>query len=502
MATPKRRRHKTIAAYPELVLEWHPTKNAGLRPMDVRAGSGRKIWWVCRYDGSHHWLAQAKSRAALGTGCPFCAGKRLTKQASFAAVFPRLAREWHPTKNGALTPREVSFGSTEPVWWQCSRQSDHEWLASPGKRRGCPFCAGKRAAPSTCLAVLAPEIAREWHPTKNGTLTPHDVTVASSRTVWWQCVEGADHQWQALIKNRTLGGTGCPFCSRTRVSKATSLSAVAPWVAQQWHPTKNGTLTPSDIMPFSNRQVWWACPAHPDHAWQATPNARVRLGTACPFCTGQRVTRQSSLAAISPRIARQWHPSKNQGLEPSDVTPGSNLDIWWKCPRGPDHEWQATPAHRARTGCPFCAGRRVSQSNSLAALRPDLARRWHPTNNRALTPRDVSPGSTRRVWWKCPHGPDHEWEAQVGNAAALVSGCPFCTGKRVSVTNSLATLRPALAAEWHPTKNRLRPTEVTAGSNRKIWWKCPRGPRHEWRAAPASRVRSGCPFCAGKRRPR
>lgn len=40
--------------------------------------------------------------------------------------------------------------------------------------------------------------------------------------------------------------------------------------------------------------------------------------------------------------------------------------------------------------------------------------------------------------------------------------------------NDLATVNPDLAAEWHPSKNgSLLPSQITAGSNRKVWWICP-----------------------------
>ena len=38
--------------------------------------------------------------------------------------------------------------------------------------------------------------------------------------------------------------------------------------------------------------------------------------------------------------------------------------------------------------------------------------------------------------------------------------------------NDLATKRPDLATEWHPTKNGdLKPTDVAAGSEKKAWWR-------------------------------
>ena len=205
------------------------------------------------------------------------------------------------------------------------------------------------------------------------------------------------------------------------------------------------------------------------------------------------------LSESHPKLADEWHPDKNGDLAPDRVTAGSNKKVWWKCPTGPDHEWEAAVSDRTSgKGCPCCAGRQVSTTNSLVSLHPDLAVEWHPDNNGDLSPDQVVAGSSKKVWWKCPKGPDHEWKA------ALVSrtggnGCPCCAGYKVSITNSLASLHPDLATEWHPDKNGdLSPDQVTAGSHKKVWWKCAEGPDHEWESTIVNRARgSGCPCCAG-----
>ena len=63
--------------------------------------------------------------------------------------YPHLVKEWHPTKNGNLTPNNVTHGSHKKVWWLCSASTDHEWesevCARTAKGRGlCPFCTGRR----------------------------------------------------------------------------------------------------------------------------------------------------------------------------------------------------------------------------------------------------------------------------------------------------------------------------------------------------------------------
>ena len=174
-----------------------------------------------------------------------------------------------------------------------------------------------------------------------------------------------------------------------------------------------------------------------------------------------------SLAHLFPTLAAQWHAGRNGELTPFEVTRGSHFKVWWKCSKGRDHEWQATVLQRSQgKGCPFCRGLKVSVTNSLVRRFPALARQWHPTRNGALRREDVVAGSHRRVWWQCPKGSDHEWEAAVVQRSSGY-GCPFCRGTRVSRTNSLAARFSAVARQWHPTKNgKLRPDAVVWASDK------------------------------------
>lgn len=56
------------------------------------------------------------------------------------------------------------------------------------------------------------------------------------------------------------------------------------------------------------------------------------------------------------------------------------------------------------------------------------------------------------------------------------TGCPYCRGLRVSVTNSVAALLPDAARQWDTERNQTGPEQVVAGSNKKYWWRCEAGP--------------------------
>lgn len=409
-----------------LVKEWHPTKNVGLNPNDISPFSDKVVWWKCPKGEDHEWQAAVKTRSK-GHGCGVCAGRVVVKSNCLATLNPKLAAEWHPTKNGELTPYNVIPGSCKKVWWKCPKGHDHEWQAAVEWRSngtGCPICSNRKVVKSNCLATINPELSGEWHPTKNGEVTPENVTPESSKKVWWKCPEGDDHEWEARITDRAKG-RGCGVCASLVVVKSNCLATLNPDLAKEWHPSKNGTLTPYKVTSSSGKKVWWKCPKGDDHEWDAVIANRNK-GIGCPICSNQRVARSNSLGTVSPDLAKEWHSTKNGNLTPFDVLPSANIIVWWKCPKGDDHEWPAKLNNRYNgKGCPICSGHRVVYSNCLATLYPEIAEQWHPAKNGKLTPRDVPSGATRKVWWKCPKGDDHEWQATI-NHRTQGTGCPKC----------------------------------------------------------------------------
>lgn len=246
--------------YPELAEEWDIELNNGLTPDKVSYGSGYNAWWRCCH--GHAYQSTVNNRTHLNSGCPYCSNKKvLTGFNDLATRFPSIAEEWHPTKNdGKHTPETIVFGSHLKVWWKC-KTCGNEWETTISDRihgTGCPVCAGRDIKQGyNDFATNFPEIAAEWHPTRNENLQPSDVTSHSHRKVWW--VDKFGHEWKATIANRT-NGNGCPYCNNRKIlSGYNDLATIAPEVAREWHPTKNGELTPDMVFPKSGKKRFWKC---------------------------------------------------------------------------------------------------------------------------------------------------------------------------------------------------------------------------------------------------
>lgn len=352
--------------------------------------------------------------------------------------------------------------------------------------------AARRPPPGRSLAEAAPALAREWHRSRNAPLRPTNVFPKSNRRVWWQCRVGScRHEWQVAPCDRVQSETGCPACAGKVATARTSLAARYPALAREWHPTANRPIRPQELLPGSDKIVWWRCSKRKcRHEWKRAVKSRTGHASAsvpasgCPACARRVATPKTCLATCRPDVATQWHPTRNRGRTPEHVLPGSNLRVWWQCDvPSCSHEWQAAVMDRTRTrpgrraggnGCPACSGRVASSGNNLARTHPEVAREWHPTRNGQLRPADVTPASGRRVWWRCRHRAcSHEWEAVIANRTSHGTGCPDCANRVATPRTSLASLRPDVAREWHPTANPGRtPDQVRPGSNLRVAWRC------------------------------
>lgn len=628
------------STHPHLIEEWDYEQNKGITPQEFTAGSNRTVYWVCKQCG-HRWKTKISHRALRGTNCPVCAEKQRTqtktmttiaRRGSLIQTHPELAKEWDNERNGLLTPDMVTAGSNKQVFW-IGKECGHSWKATIANRvngNGCPICSGKEILLGyNDLATKFPEIATQWHPTLNGDLNVTDVPAGSEKKVWWLCPV-CKQAYQTSIYSRTSLKTNCPVCSnRTAVRGINDLATTHAEVAMQWHPTKNGTRQPYDVVAGCNDLIWWMC--EKGHEWQASVVSRVR-GRGCPVCakTLRPIVRQKtylkkngSLIKNYPNIAEQWHPTKNGDITPENITSGSSKIVWWMCEKG--HEWQATVNSRTRgNGCPVCAkeqatsypeqvlyfylsqvvnavnryklngkeldiflpklrvgieyngryyhenrakhdeeklhffiknGIRViviheenydmidgdtiyynskehdyisltwviehiikmlnlpmpdidfnrdrtkileryvikEKENSLATKYPWTIKEWDYERNGRLTPYLVSYGSKKKIHWKCPKC-GYRWESVAYTRKK--SGCPCCANKVVvKGVNDLMTTHPELTMEWDYEKNELTPAQVTYGSSQTVWWKCRFG--HSWKAQIKRRSKgASCPICA------
>lgn len=336
---------------------------------------------------------------------------------------PSIAKEWHPAKN-IKKPSEVSYTSSEKVWWigTCGHEWEAEVRARAERGTNCPFCSNVKILKGfNDLSTTHPEISKQWHPILNIILTADNAVAGSGKKAWWVCDKG--HEWESSIRKRTIEGMGCPFCANKSVIIGfNDLATIKPALAAEWNKSKN-VAQPTQYTTGSGFKAWWLGKC--GHEWQASINDRNR-GKGCPVCCGKViVVGFNDLEAVNPSLASEWHPRKNKALTPAMFTSHSRGKIWWlgKC----GHEWQATIINRSEgAGCHYCSNQKVLNGfNDLVTIKPDVAKKWHPTLNGKISPAQVGSNNIKKYWWLGTCG--HEWHGSIASVArSNREGCPKC----------------------------------------------------------------------------
>lgn len=199
------------------VVDWDYSKNKHT-PDYYTKGSGDKVWWKCHKCG-HEWKTAIVNRTRdYKNGCPACSNRILVKgKNDLLTTNPELAKEWDYEKNHDLLPTDIAQWSHAKVWWKCSK-CGYSYEATPSNRvfgKGCGCCAGRIVVPGiNDLATTRPDIAIDWHPTKNGDLKPTDVTKGRRDMIWWKC-HVCGHEWQDSLNHRNRG-RGCSICNKKK----------------------------------------------------------------------------------------------------------------------------------------------------------------------------------------------------------------------------------------------------------------------------------------------
>lgn len=410
--------------HPELAGEWHPTLNIPLTADDVLSGSSVVVKWLC--DEGHTFKNAVTNRVNLGAGCGYCANQLLDPSFnSLAVTNPELVPEWHSTKNGATDPRGVICVSGTPRWWLC--RDGHEYRATPKARRngsGCRTCTRRvrrECGPETSLAATHPEIAKHWHPTKNGDLRPSDVLSGSGRRVWWQCDAG--HEREQVVANRRRTVVLCQECEISPRSEAESMYCTHPELAAELHPHRNGAITARNSIAATPVLLWWRCAC--GNEWRTSGNRRISGRGGCRRCRNRLIVPgKNDMATTHPVLAKELHPGRNGGLTPANLPAGTTRHLWWRCSKR--HVWEATGVQRVGgTGCPRCAGTRVVKGyNDMATTHPLIARDWDHQNNGTSSPMSVLARTTKQIVWVCPSG--HR-ARENGKRRLAQGGCARCS---------------------------------------------------------------------------
>ena len=403
-------------------------------------------------------------------------------------------QEWDFEKNNMIDPQKLAKYSNKEVYWICSK-CKYSWKASVATRssgHGCPACSGRVATRDRNLEKIAPDLVKEWHPTKNGNLKPTDVLPYSERKVWWKCKRG--HEWQATISNR-YNGRNCPYCSyelKTSFPEQCIVFYLSKYYIVESRKKINNWEVDVFLPEYSIGIEYDGIAYH------------KRLNLEDREKRKEMALMKENIKLI--RIKEDYKKQKDDDDIIYFIVDYKYSNLEFALNKLCDKVSKITQ-EKIRIDINIDRDRQeiyknyisYEKNNSFAAKFPELLEFWNYEKNNNLKPEYFSSKSNKVIWWKCKKC-GGEWKESVINVTKG-NRCPFCSGHRVlKGYNDLATLNPMLAKEWNYEKNNgLLPNMVTCGSNKKVWWRCKNG--HEWFETINRRNKDIiCPYCSGKHR--
>ena len=263
--------------------------------------------------------------------------------------------------------------------WICPKSTcehPHEWESRVQTRKkgaNCPYCSGEKVCRCNSLAILFPDLLKQWDFKKNTHLDPYAVNDHSHLDAFWICPvklcsnETHVHEWKTMIANRTCHNSGCPYCCEPaqRVCSCNSFATLRPELLGEFDRERN-TEDPFTLALCSNKIVHWKCPklncldtSHV-HRWETTVSHRTKDGRSCPWCSmpPHMTCECNSLQSKFPELMSEWDKevNKKNNLDPSKLAPASNKLAAWCCRK--QHKWETMICDRTQShsGCPGCRG--------------------------------------------------------------------------------------------------------------------------------------------------
>src|SRR5699024_6006336 len=378
-------------------------------------------YWIC--DKGHHFDAitdQVTRKRNKTISCPLCRGLRVDEQNSLATFYPSIANEWVKCiDDDSLTPNDVTPGcSSKQVLWKCSK--GHEWETTPKHRTkgetGCPACRiGNRISKQSYILYF---YLKKYF---------NDVTIEAP-----------------LERTRYILDIDIPSCGviieydggyyhkRERdIKKDLALLEKRPGdtIIRIRDPECSVYESPNPNIIFyfletqTEQELQFCIENILQDQFHLKEQVDIAQDNTAILELMDRTETKNSLASFRPDLVQEWDYEANGNLKPDFFKPFAHEKVHWICSKG--HQWSASIASRTSVGnnCPICGNRKLYKDNNLAAVNPELAKEWHPSNKKR--PQKYFPNSHFKVWWLCPSC-DHEWSASIDNRNGNGSGCPKC----------------------------------------------------------------------------
>ncbi len=438
---------------------------------------------------------QVKALNTSSRGCPYCSGKAVLRENSFAALHPELMDEYDP--ENTIDPFEVTEFSSLYSKWICRNDSSHRWPASFRQRSNghglCPICKDYSCEIKFCEKYPQYE---EWYDKEKNPRPFKALSLYCNDLLWWKCPEHGHLFPRRAYDIDRAGRMFCPYCeNRILLTGFNDLATKRPDLLKFYDYKKN-ELPPEEVLISSwTPDTWWHCDE--GHSFQR-PVTEMCKTTSCNICNRKVVVAGINDAQFTyPEIVDVWDYDKNDCL-PSEISDRSRDKYWFKCSEGHSYEAYLITMISNNFQCLVCNNiLLVPGINTLIDTHPELCKEISPNEER--NPSTLAKTATYSMMWRCEKcGGDYHYpvcDRELGD-----DDCPFCNNRYTKLgVNSLVDTHPDLAKEYSPTND--TPVErANKNTITKAKWICPACNGEYWYSVAERELDDdSCPYCSGER---
>lgn len=475
--------------------DWEENNKLGFFPDKITQGSvSKQVIWRCSKCGKPYPMSP-RSKIKLKFQCRQCGhNKNVSPIHNLTVHYPDLAKEWDFEKNYPIRPEDIAPKTNKIYFWLCSK--GHSYSASPNNRikPGKSRCNECYLSENN-LAVKNPELAKQWHPTKNGNLIPEIVTFGCNDFAWWSCPI-CGHEWKAKINNRN-NGRGCPKCNigtQTSAPEMIIFHYLNKYFPDAIHRYKIEKKEIDVYIPSLNVGIEYDGDGHhqSEHSFKKDSKKNeflskkgitlIRIREAkCHamderFCQIYPIEQTSDYLTIIPILEDILSKLQNIqiNINVEDFIRNIN-EIKSNLHKKPfEDSLAAYILQKENDGFPLEAFWDYEENNRIN-----------------LFPEKTTRGSRIKAYWICRNNNTHKFKKEIHRIAGG-EGCSKCSGRNKTTEEWINEARAV-----HGNKYDYSKVNYT-NSNAKIIIICKK--HGEFRQRPLSHVSSGngCPFCSGQ----
>lgn len=364
----------------------------------------------------------------------------------------------------------LTTGSRTIVFWKCKINHSFDRKMSDFKRsQACPKCRKEKKPLSKNKKLMA-----EWDTEKNQKLNPDEINQNNNRLkVFWLCKE-CSHSWEARVYSRTKKHSGCPKCASTKQHSKNEIRLYAELNGLFENVISNYNLHGFSYDIFVKDLNLLI--EYDGVQWHKNRYEHDRKKN--------KIAKENGLELIRLREKGLKEISSSDILIPFDFNIKRDFETQKKLVDLLLLKMKSLKLIKNFT--PFNTYIDQESFNNIEEYNlyenkikhketvrdnPILLSEWDFEKNNNIAPENIASKTRTLYWWKCEKGKDHSWESSPLNRQ--IRKCPFCSNKKVSITNRFDLNEPELLKLWDHNKNIKKPEDYTnRNSVDSIHWTC------------------------------